>query len=419
MSESVQSPLDTMQNENQELSSSSSDVAQNQLPVGSSKKLGASFVMLVVLVLLLAGVKTVWPQYFTKAPVLQPTTSPVSDAISATPTPATSEPTDSTQVIDTTEGKDWVLSESVGGQKQVLARFPEHDSFFPLVSWQEWLFWGTDVRDDQGESQIEIHAHNTKTNEKITVYSLEDHLADFENQQSKGSRPSDLSQIRVIDNTLYFSLNGYMTPSATYWVNLPLTKQSQPKLLDPAGGSMLTQWGGYWWLISGFGDGCGGTSKFNLVDLQTHTTKFIARSSYGCAEGEEVIAVDPKAKRVIVADHIWSDSTSNNDADFGNITYTSVGVRSLDTPDTRMDLVSKDKMPANVGIIEYRAEINKIILHSPGTDYAVDPVSGTLAQTADKEPKVSTPQDDNYDSRPREKQFAEFKLPAGFSVELE
>jgi hypothetical protein len=187
--------------------------------------------------------------------------------------------------------------------------------------------------------------------------------------------PSEVSDIQVINNTLFFSLGGYLAPGGIFWVDLPATVK--PQKLTDSSNAKITFWKNRYWIMSDVGDACWGVTDYSLVDLTTKKVSHIASSTSGCFEGEEYIDID-KVSRMILAFHT-QDFGSETESDKDGI-YQYVIAIPLSNSSIKEVVIAKQEMPADITSIIYLEGSNQLLLVGE-EKYLYDFSSKTLLKT--------------------------------------
>lgn len=251
------------------------------------------------------------------------------------------QPTNSTVTQPRVEykSKNLVLKRKTDNGLETIYSFPESGDK-RIIRWNDFLFYGS-----QGYGEkVELLSHNLKTGETKIVYEEE-------------TRRRYISDLKAIDNTLFFSVGGYLAGGATYWINLPPTGKPQ-KLTDSANGKIEFMNNRYW-LISGEGDGCWGSTTYSLLNINTKRITPIATSNVGCIEGEEYIGID-KRDRMLFSFHT-QDFSGTQEQDSTGI-YKNIVAVPLTNPTAKVEVISKQTMPTGINEIRYSEEQDKLLL---------------------------------------------------------
>lgn len=246
---------------------------------------------------------------------------------------------DTTQPRTEYKSKNLVLNKKTDNGSEVIFSFPESGDK-RVIRWNDFLFYGS-----QGYGEkVELFSHNLKTGETKTVYEEE-------------SRNRYISDLQAIDNTLFFSVGGYLAGGATYWINLPPTGKPQ-KLTDSANGRIEFMNNRYW-LIGGEGDSCWGTTNYSLLNINTKRITPVATSNVGCTEGEEFIGID-KRERMLLSFHVSNLASTPEQESLG--IYKNIVAVPLTNPSVKTEVISKQEMPVGINTIKYSEQQDKLLL---------------------------------------------------------
>lgn len=279
------------------------------------------------------------------------------------------KPTLITQQPQQQKSKQWVLKKKINGGFQTIISFCRNCYGSYLEHWKEWIFY-PEYENKNNRTNIQIKGYNLKTSESKIIYDLNQSINDF---QGKGKGlPREVSDMQVINNTLFFSLGGYLTPGGVFWVDLPPSTKPQ-KLLDGPN-AKITYWKNRYWIIRGEGDFCWGIRDYSLVDITSKKITHIARSNMGCIEGEELIDID-KRERMILAFHSRGSIHSDNNGIYQYVT----GVSLLD-PSVKEEIIAKQNMPSDITSIKYLEKSDQLLLLGK-EKYLYDFSSKTIKKT--------------------------------------
>lgn len=264
-----------------------------------------------------------------------------------------------------------------------------------LEQWKDWIFYTDNI-----DGSIQIQGYNFQTEEIQTIYDLRKDTYFSE----RGHQPYTTSDMQIIDNTLYFSLGGYMAYGATFWISLPPT--GQPQMLADGANSRIVYLKNNYLLVSGEGDGCWSMSDYSLLDLPSKMATEIASSKSGCVEGEEYIDID-KLERMIMAFHTAGTEEGEN----GKGKYKYVVAIPLTNPSSIEEIITEENMPNNIGKIIYLENTNQLLLI--GTEnYLYDFSSKQITKTDMLIPSP-TP-GSKIQEKPLEDKVKELNLPEGY-----
>lgn len=235
-----------------------------------------------------------------------------------------------------------------------------------IVNWNNHLFYGS----GDYTSNVQVFSFNLKTGETKAIYDQESR-----NDLGQGRNNRYVADMQVINNTLFFSVGGYLTSGATFYLSLPPTSQPQ-KLADSANGKIEFMKNHYW-IISGEGDACWGVAHYSLLDLTSKRVTEIAGSTSGCFEGEEYVDID-KRDRMILAFHTAGTGEGGED---GNGVYQYVLAVPLSNPKTKEGIIAKQNMPSGITSISYLEDKDQLVLYGKES-FVFDFASQTLTKTS-------------------------------------
>jgi hypothetical protein len=281
--------------------------------------------------------------------------SNLSNNVSPTSTVSENMPSEQTQ--------NWVLSKKSESGNEAVLTFPK--TFSKMIYSSDYLIYGT----SDYSKNVQVFSYNIKTREKKNIYNQEERN-DFQGSIRNSRYVSD---IQVLNNTLFFSIGGYMTDGATFWIDLPFLGQVQ-KLIDGPNGS-ISFWKNKYWLNTGEGDGCGGFGTTSIIDLKTKKVTKIADLHFGCLEGEELIDIDKK-ERAIMAFH--TSGTGEGGVESNGIYQYVTGIP-LNNPTEIEGIIAKQDMPSGINSIVYILEADQLVLKGK-TNYFYDFFTKTISK---------------------------------------
>ncbi len=153
-----------------------------------------------------------------------------------------------------------------------------------------------------------------------------------------------LSSLKVVNNKLIFVLSGYRERSKVYWLSSPDSKPIELKNHPDA--SRIEEIEGQFYIIGGFGDSCGSIYHYYLLNPITLSTKKIIESSFGCADGDELLGVFNGS--FLISNHINSDKKYPAMQKYQNLEMVN-----MTNPDDKKILIDFPEMPENVTAITY------------------------------------------------------------------
>lgn len=267
--------------------------------------------------------------------------------------------------------KNWYLEKKTSNGVETIINLPELGNN-QIVRWGDYIFYGS----GNYTSNVQVFSFNLKTDETKTIYDLKSR-----NDFGIGSKDRYISDMQVLNKTLFFSVGGYLMSGATFYVPLP---PSNPplKLADSANGKIVFMKNRYW-IISGEGDSCWGTTHYSLLDLMTKQVTDVATSNVGCIEGEEYVDID-KRDRMILAFHTSDTGFSSKES---NGIYQYVIAVPLSNPAIKEGVIAKQNMPSGITSVSYIQDKDQLIL-SGEENYLFDFSSQSLVKTSET-PKPS------------------------------
>ena len=243
-----------------------------------------------------------------------------------------------------------VLQRKSSDGKEKIASF----SYGPEVllgKWNNLLFLST----FNNEGNAQIVSHNTTTGKSDVLYEVGDGLT--------------IMDIDVIDDTLFFSTGAYLREGGMYSLQLP-PKGTPQKLDNLPRGSIAFEHSRYW-IIGGFGDGCGGSRAHYLFNPKTKTATHVVTTFEGCLDGESYLGVDKKDRMLL--------SYHGGMVEFDRgIFYSSLSAVSLKTLE-KTQLLTDVTMPKHTVAVGYFEEQNKVLILGDNL-YALDLASDSLEE---------------------------------------
>lgn len=216
-------------------------------------------------------------------------------------------------------------------------KYDEHK----ILKWQNYLFFEP------------VFGYSAK--EKLVRYNLDTGKTDI--VYSENSTRRYLNYIQLIDNTLYFSVAGYLAGADTFWLDSPTSTPQKLIYKEQFGGSRIDFEYGRYWLKGGEGDACWGIGTYALFNPKTKIITPVATSYSGCGEGEEFIAIDSK-DRMIMSYHKNKEGSKYPDEQI----YEYVVAIPLDSPTNKQYLITKENMPTGIRGIKYSSESGQLAL---------------------------------------------------------
>lgn len=218
---------------------------------------------------------------------------------------------------------------------------------YEVVRWQDWLFYTE--QNSESKSTTTVIGLNLQTGETKII------LQDTNEERQ-------VSELLVLNNTLYISFGGYFADGAIYWTKLPTLHAPQKLISMPNPSISLVN--KTYWIMGGEGDSCWHEGYYAMLDLLTNKVGPIIETHEGCrTEGEAFVGID-KQNRVIVAKHpiqagLWQGETLYDAPPFSNIV--AISPHTLE----REILLSEEKMPNNIVEIYFNSNKESLILMGP------------------------------------------------------
>lgn len=264
-----------------------------------------------------------------------------------------------TQPPQVYRSKNLVLKRKTDQGWDTLYTFPESGDQ-RIIRWNDMLFYGNSGYG----SKVELFSHDLQTGVTETVF-------------EKETTRQYISDLQVIDKTLFFSIGGYLAGGATYWLNLP--PSGTPKQLTESSNGKIEKMNNRYWIIGGEGDACWGVTNYSLIDLNTKIVTPVATSTSGCYEGEEYIDID-KRDRMLLSFHTPDFGGSDGKPDEGIYQY--VIAVPLSNPKAKAGVISKQDMPVGITDIKYFENKDSLILSGKGL-YVFDFETNKLSKILD------------------------------------
>lgn len=242
--------------------------------------------------------------------------------------------------------------------EEIIYKAPKY-SDHRILKWQNYLFFG--------------NLYKNSTNEKLVRYNLDTNKTEVvyrEDSTRKFLRY--LNSIQVIDNTLFFTVSGYLTGSDLFWLDSPTANPQKSQF----GGNRIDFEHGKYWIKGGEGDGCWSIESYDILNPKNKVITPITNSYKGCAEGEEYIDIDSK-DRMIMAYH-----KTKKDSRYDEQIYKYVVAIPLNSPKSKQFLITKEFMPDGIRRIKYSPESNQLALAGNDYLYLFSPLSLKLKKIA-------------------------------------
>lgn len=297
------------------------------------------------------------------------------------------------------KAKNWVLKRNTSTAKETVLTLPDIEN--QIVHWGDLLIYGS----GDYSSNVQLYSYNLKTGEKKTIY---DQASREDFQGGRNNRY--VSDLQAINNTLFFSIGGYLTSGASFYQ--PLPPIGQPQKLAVGANGRIQYWKNHYWIINGEGDACWGTSSYSLIDLASKKVTPIATSTSGCYEGEEFVDID-KREKMIMAFHT---AGSGEGGEGGSGIYQYVIAIPLTNPTAKEGIIAKQDMPSGITSVVYLTNSDQLLLVGK-EKYLFDFSSKSINKT-DMTVPTPTPSSSAQNKTFKDK-IKDLNLPIGYEFVLE
>ena len=228
-----------------------------------------------------------------------------------------------------------------------------------LVRWKNYIFYGS--KDYADKTQIFSH---DMTNGKTTVI--------YEGGTEEGF--DRISDIKVINNTLFFSVTG-KGKASTYWLDLP--KEREPQEVVGSNGYVIEKIGKNYWILDGYGDGCGSYATYALLDVETKIAVPQVQTSSGCGGSDDdagkFVGIDKK-NNMILSEHFFRESE-------GDVYLNLISIP-VSNPSAKTTILANNDMPPDINSVLFSDDQNKLLLTGKEF-YIYDLEKYTLEKIAD------------------------------------
>lgn len=193
-----------------------------------------------------------------------------------------------------------------------------------IIRWNNLLFYNPGSK---------IFSHNLNTGTTNLLF-----------EETNDSRY--ISDFQIIDDTLFFSVGGYLLEGATFALDLP--PKEKPKQISENPNAKIIKRQGRYWLISGEGDACWMFQNYSLLEPKTKKVTHIATSDIGCYDGEQYLDIFDKRDRMVFAG--FKKDRENPDSESQYLYLLAVPINN---PKVKEGVISKQDMPAGITGISY------------------------------------------------------------------
>lgn len=261
------------------------------------------------------------------------------------------------QTPSSNKPKEWVLRKKVEKDTKEILRLPvaseyqvERNEEIPkIIRWKDLLFFPDFRKRNDGSNEIIIKSYNLASGETEVVFSQDEFKKDFGGTW----QPTRLSDIKIINNTLFFSLGG--EPSIAAYPErggifaLDLLVLRKPVIISKMPDSTFISLGNNDFVYYALGAECGGAELYSLLDVQNKKIGGEITTSSGCLEGEDYIDLDNR-DRMILSFHS------------GNSPYEYVAAVQLSDPNIKTEIISKKNIPGDIKTLIYSKEKDQLLL---------------------------------------------------------
>jgi len=209
------------------------------------------------------------------------------------------------------------------------------------VQWKDFLFYPIESTNND-VSEVKLMSYNLVSGETKTIY------------QEKPQKETFFLDIKIINDTLYFSFGGYMQKNSVYYLNLP--PSSAPIEIAKGRNQTIELIRNNYFIVGGDGDSCGGFHDYSFLDIKSKKVIPIFSGVSGCIEGEEYLGIDSK-NRLLFSYHtvMYSD-------DEEKYPYKNLGYVSIFNPNIKGDILGKEKFSDGISFIGYSEKLDKLLL---------------------------------------------------------
>lgn len=224
-------------------------------------------------------------------------------------------------------------------------------AYLDILRWKNLLIFSDGGQNDNKyPPQIEIKVHNIDTGETDIIFDSNVYKDQFDPTKNP---PDHLSDLMVIDDTLYFSLGGYLLDGAVFWLDLP--PSGKPKKLISIKNGSVTKLRDWYFVIGGEGDSCWSERDFYLLDPGTKSAKKVISSKSGCNYGEEYLGLTKDGKVIMAYHGSLGDDPSQGD-------YEYVTTVDIFNPNSKNTIVGKEQMPSKINGMLYSEDRDQLLM---------------------------------------------------------
>lgn len=218
------------------------------------------------------------------------------------------------------------------------------------IQWNNLKFYLHSTADNYVD---QLYAINTLTGEKQIIYDINT-TKDFEGYSPK---PDAINDVIIINKTLYFSVGGYLRPSALYYLDLPPEKNELTLFIREGNKSVKYKYGKIW-IYGGFGDGCIFSESYEPFDITRKTRNPEIIVNMDCENGTRLVGVNNKG--AIIGEF---EKDKNTNSSFSqNVKLVDIYYASIIPHGMHTYILTSENMPDNITLVEFMENENRLKL---------------------------------------------------------
>lgn len=240
----------------------------------------------------------------------------------------------------------------LNGKKELVISKPPYtlNSGINILKWDNFLVYG----------EKDVYMYNLDTGESKKIISgegvdLKEH--DF------------INNLFILGDSLFVSYgsNGY-EELGTYWVDLG--SLPSPTKIASTLNARLKKYGGDYFLVGGWGDGCSGDARYMKLDPKKKTIIGAETFLYSCGDGYMALEVDESKRNIILAKYTTrgSESLENEEIE---------AIAAVPFDNLREKRILSNNMPKGIKSAVFDEKEKKIILSKNKQIYFMDANGGT------------------------------------------
>lgn len=226
-----------------------------------------------------------------------------------------------------------------GNNKSEIIHYPQGKIQY-IERWKNFLFYG-EIKNEEG------------TITQLNMDTLEKRVIAHESIKHGFS-----IGLQAINDELFYSFKPDWGEATLYWTSIPSYGISHPLYYGPHPSISFSR--NKYWIISGIGEGCGGITYYNVLDITQKQWKRIFDSNFECENYDEVVDIDT-TDRMLVARY-ESQPYKVNNVDTVKTFASYIFAIPISQPTLKIGVVSKSAMPKGIEYIRYLKEKNQLIL---------------------------------------------------------